>query len=222
MTPSPAPFPTMMPSASDPSLQPSPDSGMAAQRDGRLTSILLVAQLARETGDNLCRIRNLSSGGMRIETQSPLAAGERVSIAMKNGAIVAGAVTWTLTPEAGVQFDAPVDVAELLAIGARQPRTLRFAARCPVMLRRDGYLVPAVLTDISQGGVKLSLAAPGHAGDSGMLAIPGLETRRVAVRWTGDGTAGLVFEAPLAFAALTAWLSGDRRFSATEATAAEE
>lgn len=194
---------------------PRPAPADFPKRDDRLTTILLVARLSTENWDDLCRIRNVSSGGMRLETRAALVTGERVGIDLKNGNAVAGVVVWTDRFEVGVQFDQPVDIVALLAPTAQSPRSLRLSARCPVVLRLDGHIVPGLLQNISQGGTRVVLATPARLNDGVVVVIPGLKSQRASVRWVAPGTVGLAFSETVAFADLSHWLAQQHRFSAT-------
>ncbi|BCA58933.1 PilZ domain-containing protein [Sphingomonas sp. HMP6] len=196
-----------------------PNDSAMAQREARLTTILLIARLSTESRDDLCRVRNLSSGGMRIETLSPVSMGARASVELKNGATVEGVVVWSKHPEIGLRFDQPVDISELLKppvrnAAAHLPRSLRLATRCPVIVRRDGHLMSGVLKDISLGGARISLSGTARAGDQVMLGIPGLDSRRATVRWAKSGLVGLAFSEVIAFEELSRWLSTEQRQTA--------
>lgn len=200
-------------------MTPSPhvtNHSVLAQREARLTTILLIARLSTASRDDLCRVRNLSSGGMRIETLSPVATGERASVELKNGATVEGVVVWSKHPEIGLRFDEPVDVTELLKppvrnAKAHMPRSLRLTTRCPVTLRRDGHLLSGALQDISLGGARIALSGTVQLGDQVVLGIPGLDPRRAVVRWVKAGYAGLSFCEMIAFDDLSRWLATEQR-----------
>jgi len=200
-------------------MTPSPlvqDATAMSAREARLTTILLIARLTTETRDDLCRVRNLSSGGMRIETLSPVTFGERACVELKNGAIVQGVVVWTTYPEIGLRFDQPVNIAELLAppvrnAAAQMPRSLRLATRCPVTLRRDGHIMSGVLKDVSLGGARIAVSGAARIGDKVVLGIPGLESRRATIRWVANGFVGLAFAETVAFDELSRWLAGEQR-----------
>jgi hypothetical protein len=211
-----------------------PAAAAPPSRDDRLTTILLVARLSTGSRDELCRIRNISSGGMRIETLSPVSPGERVSIELKNRAVVDGVVVWVDPPGFGLRFDHSVDMVALLAGaalplerprsrisvrlgGSRRQLPLRLSARCPVVLRRYGHVLSGILEDIAQGGARVSLTGAAVPGDHIRLVIPGLESRRATVACVADGTVELIFAEPVAFADLSLWLAGKHRFSSASA-----
>lgn len=196
-----------------------PQPGLAA-REARLTTILMIGRIEHGMYDDLCRVRNISTRGMRIETLAKLRVGDEIEIGLTNGVTVACRVMWMKQCEAGVRFDAPIDIEYILAPGepdaraaaAPSPRSIRLSAQCPVALRRNGYLMPSVLTNISHGGAQLSTNATVQVGNSVVLCIPGLGSRHATIRWARASQVGLSFDEKLRFAELSPWLAGPHRF----------
>ena len=85
------------------------------RRDPRHLTILRVGALIGPQGRELCLIRNISAGGLMAHAYSPHKLGERVSVELKTKQAMDGEVIWVSDSNIGVQFDAPIDVAELLA-----------------------------------------------------------------------------------------------------------
>lgn len=200
-----------VPSAPDVPAPDVPRRGGFVPREQRHVTILLVARLVGEGGDDLCRIRNISAGGMMVETGAPLRVDQRVRIELRNLQTVEGRVAWAAARRAGLQLDTPVGV-ELIETrgtrrrGALQPRAPRFSAECPVTVRAGGHVLPAVLLDLSPSGGKLRLDGSFAPGDLVTLAIPGLPARRAAVRWQHDGQVGVAFLDVIVFVDLDRWL----------------
>lgn len=177
-------------------------------RDARHLTILLVARLVTPAGDALARVRNISNGGMMLETSLPLAIGEAVRLELRTLRAVEGLVVWTTPPRAGVRFDTPADVAQLLHAATpngRVARAPRLATRCPVQLRHDGRTCRAMLLDLSQGGGHVRVPRPVAVGDPVTLSIPEIGARNAVVRWVRGDEAGLVFLDAIPFAALEPW-----------------
>jgi len=76
----------------------------ATPRDARVTTILLIGRIATDTRDDLCRVRNVSDGGMRLETLAPVAIGQEIDVELKNGITVRSEGVWRENAEAGVRF----------------------------------------------------------------------------------------------------------------------
>lgn len=177
-------------------------------REARLTTILLVGRLVAGTHDWICRVRNLSSGGLMVECDATLTVGTPVRIELRNLAVLDGTIVWTRPPRAGVCFDAPADVAELLRPGGgqdRRPRAPRLSATCPVLLWYQGQTSAQTLIDLSQSGCRLAIAHPPPVDWPVRITIPGLPPRHATVRWVGDGEAGFAFREILSFKELSGW-----------------
>lgn len=189
-----------------------PAARARTSREERLVSLLLVARLVTERGDHLCRVRNISKGGLMLETRTRIAQGDRVRVELRKLQSAEGTVVWTREPRAGVQFVAPIDVPAFLeghgtdVPATHRPRSPRLSAECPVRARVDGRGYAGMLVDISQTGGKIMLDRPIPAGETLELRIPGLEPRRAAVRWCRDDEVGISFLDALSFAELGLWL----------------
>jgi len=188
-------------------------------REQRHLTILLVARLVTGTGDALARVRNVSGSGMMLETSVPLSPGDAVRVELRSLQAVTGTVAWATPPRAGIQFDAPVDLAQLLhSAGATRPnapvaRAPRLATRCPVQLCHQGRGHQALLLDLSQGGGHVQGLVGARTGDQLGIAIPGMPARKAVVRWVRGDDAGFVFLEPIPFAQLAPWLQdGALRF----------
>jgi hypothetical protein len=180
------------------------------ERAPRTTRVMLVARLVTEQSDQLCRVMNISEGGLMMHSAAQLRSGERVRLELRNGRSLEGAVIWVDRPAAGVQFDAPVNLEQVLApnmAAAEQvARAPRMAADCMVLVRCDGRTLPASLLDLSQSGTRIRSAEPLCEGDQLTLAIPGLPTVRGAVRWVRGDQAGIAFFDVLRFDDVARWL----------------
>lgn len=178
-------------------------------RQARLTTILMIGRLVTDRGDHVCRVRNVSPGGMMIECDIALATGERVRIELRNMNVVEAEIVWSRPPRIGVRFDAAHDVADLLHAPAemtnRQPRAPRLSATCAVLLWHLGRTTAPALCDLSQSGCRLAMASPPPIGTDVRITVPGLPARHATLRWTRDGEAGFAFREMLSFADLTAW-----------------
>lgn len=182
-------------------------------RAARVTTILLMGKLLSRHGETLCRIRNLSSGGLMAEVHVPLVEDDAVKIELKAGDQLSGRVRWTHERRMGIAFDEPVEVGTLLAKATVRTaeqgmlRAPRFAADCPVELRVDGRRHAGRLVNVSQGGARLETDFLSEPDQLLTLAIPGLSERKGGVRWASEGAMGLSFVEPLAFDELGMWLA---------------
>ncbi|MPT49194.1 MAG: PilZ domain-containing protein [Sphingobium sp.] len=84
----------------------------------RQVSVLLHAGIAHGGKDGLCRIRNLSSGGVMLESNLPLMQDDDIRLQLRSGHQVRGRVRWVLGNRAGIAFHDPADA--LLFTGTPQ------------------------------------------------------------------------------------------------------
>ena len=183
-------------------------------REQRTTATFLIARLMRDNGqDELCRIRNVSPGGMRVETPRQLDLEHRVQVELRSGVLVGGRVAWTNPGAAGIQFDTVASIDELLGGPSDRtfiPRSPRFAAETPARLSFCGRIRPAILENVSQSGARVRIADPELVQGEMTVAIPGLEPKRAAMRWVAADEAGLVFLDKLKFQEFGHWLGEPR------------
>src|SRR5258708_6129900 len=90
---------------------PSPPERRLGERH---LKILRVGTLVLNGRRELCLIRNISAGGLMAHVYSMVMPGQIVSVELKTNQQISGRVVWTRGHNAGIQFDAEVDVAELL------------------------------------------------------------------------------------------------------------
>jgi hypothetical protein len=191
-------------------------------RETRHTTILLIGVLTVEGLDGLCRVRNISTGGMRIETRMPVKPGQHIRLELKNGSIAHGVVVWADGGDAGIRFDHPVDTSVMLASPPKMrhpvtgllPRQPRMSCSCPVVLRRAGYVLKGTMTDISQSGARIETSGMTQIDDRIVLLAGGLASVGATIRWMANDAIGVAFDAPLYFEELSQWLTGPDRFSA--------
>lgn len=183
------------------------------RRDGkRHLTLLRVGAITVEGRRELCLIKNISSGGMSIRPYCALATGTRVVIELKTGMSVPGLVAWVDGATAGVEFDQPVDVLDVLAATEDRPRPRmpRIAVDCFATVR-DGAAVHRLrVCDISQGGLKLAGEPRIDAASDLSVTLPGMSPQPASLRWSSQGHVGITFNRLLALAELVEWLRAMR------------
>ena len=95
--------------------------------DMRVRTLFRVGALRIDGMRQLCLIKNVSSGGARIRPYEPLLPGQKLRLELGDGTTIPGAVKWVDIDEAGIQFDAPIDVLDFLGtrdegMAKRRPR----------------------------------------------------------------------------------------------------
>ena len=191
------------------------ESSRLRERGQRTLTLFMVAKLKVEgAGEGLCRVRNISSGGLMLESRMPLRPDSFVSIELRGMRTLAGRIVWSQNGRAGVSFDQPVTVEELVGpaqtpgrrvLRNSQPRGPRLIVDCPIDVQLDSGRIDARLIDISQGGAKIALPLTPHRDERLILMIPGLPLKLAIVRWAGEDV-GVGFAEPLPFELLAEWL----------------
>jgi len=181
-----------------------------SRADPRLLSILPIAKLIGEDWQDLCRVRNISAGGIMGETTFPHEAGTVVTLELATGQEIASRIIWTRGNTMGIKFDQSVDLREVLAarrprIGFR-PRPARLDIKCGATVQFDGLYHQVELQNISLGGVMVYLPHDDCVGQDVLFTIESLRAIKGTIRWQKDGNMGIVFHRPLTFEELAEWL----------------
>ena len=193
---------------------PSHSGQLLVERADRAMTMLMVGKLRAGSRQGLCRIRNVSIGGMMIETRLPLACGEEVVIDARGRQEVTGTVVWVLDGRAGVRFAYQLPPDRMLAAVLepqsriarnRVPRGPRVQLHCKVEVQLSSGRVDAMLKDISQGGAKLIMPVVMRRHERLLLMVPGLPMKLGLVCWAAEET-GIAFAQPLGFDLLAEWL----------------
>ena len=179
----------------------------------RHLKILRVGTLILDGRRELCLIRNISAGGVMVHVYSSVATGQRVEIELKSHQPVAGRVVWVSEANAGIQFDAAMDVAELLSHRAVldngwRPRTPRVEIDRMATLRCGARTYWVQARDISQSGVKVETDLPPAQGEEVVVALEGFRPLQGVVRWRSEAACGIEFNTLIPFGELIAWLKG--------------
>jgi hypothetical protein len=185
------------------------------REDERLIKILRVGTLIIGGRRELCLIRNVSAGGVMAHVYSKLVRGQPVTIELKATQPVAGRVVWVDEAEAGIKFDTPVDVAELLANPAVldngwRPRTPRVEIDRMATLRAGARTYWVHARDISQSGVKVETDHPPAADTEVVVALEGFRPLAGVVRWSSEASCGIAFNQLIPFGELIDWLKSGR------------
>lgn len=191
------------------------DTGQASGlpfREKRTVTLFMLGRLWHRGSDTICRIRNISLGGMRLETCTLLEVDEPVLLETRSGGYVDGQVAWTKDRVIGVRFANTVEQETLLATpSGRAGKALavrgpRFPAAARATMRIDGRRVEARVVNISLSGCAITASTLPPHGRVGELTIAGLPPLKFAPCWERDDHAGLAFLDRCAFAELAHWL----------------
>jgi len=190
---------------------PSPPEPGDRRRDERHLTILRVGTLIVDGRRELCLIRNVSAGGLLAHVYSPLAADQRVTVELKSNQQISGSVVWVRGTNAGIAFDAPVEIAELLAnppvLGnGWRPRLPRVEVDRLATLRAGARTHWVRIRDVSQGGVKLEIDVPMQEGAEVVVTLERFRPLPGTVRWQRGPVCGIAFNALIPFEELIDWL----------------
>lgn len=187
--------------------------------DERHLSLLRVGSLTIDGRRELCLIRNISAGGMLIRVYSRIEPGARLSIELKQGEPVSGTVRWMKDDCAGVAFDAPIDVVDLISTSSEgpRPRMPRVEIDCLAWVRQDGTVHHARAVNISQGGVRIECRAGIPLGTDVTVTLSGLPPSPGVVRWNDGSAYGITFNRALALPLLVGWLQEQQERGKTRA-----
>jgi PilZ domain len=186
------------------------------RRDPRHLTILRVGALVRESGRELCLIRNISAGGVMAHVYSRRIEGERVAVELKSNQRIDGEVAWVSGSNVGIQFDEPVDVTEMLSSQTMldsgwRPRLPRVEVDRLATLRCGARVYGVNTRDISQGGVKIETDQTLELGAGVVLTLDKFRPLHGVVRWSDGGLAGIAFNQLIPFHELMEWLNPNPR-----------
>lgn len=186
------------------------------RQDERHVSLLRVGSLLIGDRRELCLVRNVSAGGMMIRVYSDIAPGTRLSVELKQGVPIPGFVRWIKDEDAGVTFDEPIDIVDLITASGEgpRPRVPRVEVDCTAWVRDDGTVHRMKGENISQGGILVS-------GDVGLavhtpVVVTLIDLPPVAgiVRWKDGPSHGIGFSRPLPLPLIVDWLRLQQRVRA--------
>lgn len=192
-----------------------PQPPLDRRRQERQLTILRVGLIEADGQRELCLIRNVSAGGLMAHVYSPVTEGQAVVVELKSNQRIAGRVVWVRHGNAGIAFDAPVEVAELLATPAQlpngwRPRLPRVEVDRLATLRSGAETLWVHIRDVSQGGVKVETERALEPGTAVVVTMEHFEPLHGNVRWSKDGACGIAFNQPIPFDRLIAWLKRER------------
>ncbi len=184
------------------------------RRDGeRHMTLYRVGSLLVDDRRELCLIKNISAGGMMIRLYCSVSIATPVTVELKSGQPVGGKISWIRDQNAGVAFDNPVDVIEILSTSMEgpRPRMPRIETNCHATIREGANVLRVEACDISQGGVKIRTDATLPQSSDVVVTLPGLDAQAGIACWSSNGYAGIAFVRLLPLDELVAWLHVQRK-----------
>ncbi|MVZ98649.1 PilZ domain-containing protein [Sphingorhabdus sp. IMCC26285] len=180
----------------------------------RHVAVMLIAKFSCQNAQTVCRIRNISATGARIETNLDVQFGQSMTLELRSDLRMTGKIMWVKNGNAGIQFDTPIDVTRYLLrseskidrIKARAPRYDCFAN---IMIVTDSGCYSCTMPDIGLSGAGISdiparaKLRPGHVVK---IIADGISSHHASVAWVDGNKAGIKFRHPLKYTDLQEWL----------------
>lgn len=194
------------------SLSDTPPSPDVRRDDDRHLTLFRVGSMIVDGRRDLCLIKNISAGGMKIRAYSPLVEDIRLTVELKCGQSVEGRVVWVDGNNAGIEFDDKIDVIDLLSasMDGPRPRMPRIEVGGHATVREGANALRVAVCDISQGGLKIKCETVLPTGADVVVSLPGLSAQPGVTRWTDHGYTGITFNRLLPLSELVCWLQDQR------------
>ena len=204
------------------SLSAEPPACPDRRADERYVSLLRVGAVTIDGRGELCLIRNVSAGGMMIQPYSPVPAGTRLSVELKQGESVSGVAQWSDDGMVGVVFDEPIDVVALLTAtgGKPQARMPRIELNCSALIRHDGDVFRVDVVNISQGGICINSRDRLTIDTDVVVTLNGLHAAAGVVKWRDGQYYGIGFNRKYPVSELMGFLQEQQREEQRRAQAA--
>lgn len=190
-------------------LEPATDRRQSGER---FVTIFRAGKLSRERGEELCVLRNVSSGGAMLHHNGQFSVGERVTLDLRLDENLDGRIAWVGDGRCGMAFGRKIDLERLLAGHAEdglKPRQPRLRLVRPAKLKVDAHELEVVLRDVSQNGACIAYGSNIVPSRPEMrLGLDGLGDYRAIVRWRRGGFIGFNFASTLPMWALNEWVRG--------------
>lgn len=184
------------------------EPGLRENRGGeRMRSLFAIGKLVHDGKQHICRVRNISDGGVGVRLHHPPAAGARVTISLRGLPPTEAEVRWVEGENAGLSFRQAMSTMHIGDDCGLTPRSPRFELERPVKLRVLEQAFDASALDISLGGMKLMTASTIPVGALADVTLDGeTDILRGRLCWSSNVAAGMRFLAPLPLTRLAAIL----------------
>src|SRR5436305_6911741 len=186
---------------------PWPDDGSTATSRGPFDESAIYHSGVRHR----CEIRKISALGATLASDLAPALGERVLVELVTGQRPAGKIAWADGSELGVRFDDSIDVVALLnrKLVSQTPerRTMpRLEVRCLAHIKCGEHFWPAMLRNISSGGVQLEGREMPAVGAYVSLFVEGLIVPSGEVVWSKGELIGVELLEELSWTSIIPWV----------------
>ncbi|HEX8937757.1 MAG TPA: PilZ domain-containing protein [Sphingomicrobium sp.] len=158
-----------------------------------------------------CEIRKISALGAMVASNLNPALGDRVAIELATGQRPQGKIAWVRRGELGVRFEDAVDVVALLnrKLVSQTPerRTMpRIEVRCIAHLKFGGRFWPAMLRNISSGGLQIEGEELPAIGTFVSVFVEGLNIPAGEIVWKSGNLGGVELLEELSWTSIIPWV----------------
>ncbi len=177
----------------------------------RHLKILRVGVLTVDGRRELCLIRNISAGGVMAHVYSGVRPGQDVTVELKSNTQLSGRVVWVREANAGIAFDKPVDIGELLANppvldNGWRARSPRVQVDRVASIRTGGQTHWVNVHDISQSGAKIETEETLEVGADIVVTLENFRPIVGVIRWQNEGSCGIAFNGLIPLRELIDWI----------------
>jgi len=158
-----------------------------------------------------CEIRKISALGVTVASDLVPALGDKVAVELATGQRAAGKIAWSDRGELGVRFEDSIDVIALLnrKLVSQTPerRTMpRLEVRCLAHIKCGANFWPAMLRNVSSGGLQLEGAEVPPVGTFVSVFVEGLTIPSGEVLWSRGELVGIELLEELSWTSIIPWV----------------
>jgi len=177
----------------------------------RHLKILRVGVVTVDGRRELCLIRNISAGGVMAHVYSSVRPGQVVTVELKSNQQLKGQVVWVREANAGIAFDTPVDIGELLANppvldNGWRARSPRVQVDRVATIRINGQSHWVNVRDVSQSGTKIETEETLEIGADIVVTLENYRPIAGVVRWQSEQAVGIAFNGLIPLRELIDWI----------------
>lgn len=192
-----------------PALDLTPSEFEDRRQNERHVTILKVAKVVRQSGEELCVLRNLSTQGAKADVAEPYDMNEEVIVKLRLGQPIRARVVWVSGRSIGMVFCEHIDPQIVLAnICADEKRLsgprVNILAEGNILIGNDTHEI--LLENLSQKGARILGGCTLHTGTGLLLELEGLGIIPAVVRWSDVGISGLAFNTVLSIWDMMRWI----------------
>jgi hypothetical protein len=187
----------------------SSESASERRNSERQMTIFRAGKITHDGRDNLCLVRNISSGGAMAQAFQNLQVGDRIYLDLRLEERIAASIVWVRDELVGIAFAEKIDLSEVLRselVHGQHRRAPRVKVDATGRLQIAEEFYPVAIDNVSQTGTRIFCSVTLAAGTEVRLWIDGLGPMPSFVRWTKNGIVGLAFAKSLSIWDLTAWV----------------